>query len=159
MNIINNFIRNLIQKQCQSWAEARFIFFIDTMKPKKGSTILDLGGAGGNFFYHFKKMVEQLKLKINVGDIDERALAVASSRGFDIILLKENDISTIAASSFDIVFCNSVIEHVTIPKNEIWTCESDDYFKQASFKHQKDFASDIKRIGRGTLYKLRTAIL
>jgi hypothetical protein len=43
---------------------------------------------------------------------------------------------------------NSVIEHVTIPKEEIWSFKSTKDFKNLSLKRQVEFANEIRRIGK-----------
>jgi Methyltransferase domain len=49
---------------------------------------------------------------------------------------------------FDIVYCSSVIEHVTIPKSEVWTLRSGREFRERSLAHQREFAREIQRVGR-----------
>jgi hypothetical protein len=41
-----------------------------------------------------------------------------------------------------------VIEHVTLPKNEVWTTRSGREFRERSLKHQRAFADEIQRVGR-----------
>ena len=49
---------------------------------------------------------------------------------------------------FDIVYCSSVIEHVTVPKSIIWELRSGRKFQDESRKRQKTFADEIRRLGK-----------
>jgi SAM-dependent methyltransferase len=49
---------------------------------------------------------------------------------------------------FDVVFCSSVIEHVTLPKNRVWKEYSTARFRDESLKRQKEFAAEIERLGK-----------
>ena len=62
--------------------------------------------------------------------------------------MKEKNILPFSDHEFNIVFCNSVIEHVTIPKEEIWSFKSTKDFKNLSLKRQVEFANEIRRIGK-----------
>ena len=42
----------------------------------------------------------------------------------------------------------SVIEHVTLPKSEVWTTRSGKEFRERSLAHQRAFAREIQRVGR-----------
>lgn len=141
-------LRTLIQNQSDKWALKRFNLFLDLLKPDKNNTILDLGGYNGKFFYKFQDMIKPLDLNIIIADIDEQALNIAKERGFNILLLDESGIINLPDKSIDIVFCNSVIEHVTLPKENIWNCFDDKFFKDESTTRQKKFAQEIKRIGK-----------
>lgn len=141
-------LKLLIQKQSDKWALKRFNLFLDLLKPVKNSTILDLGGYNGKFFYKFQDMIKHLDLKIIIADIDELALNTAKERGFDVVLLDGSGIINLPDKSVDIVFCNSVIEHVTLPKEDIWSCFDDKIFKEKSETRQKTFAEEIKRVGK-----------
>ena len=49
---------------------------------------------------------------------------------------------------FDIVYCSSVLEHVTVPKSEIWDLRSGAKFRMRALDSQNIFAKEIKRVGR-----------
>ena len=50
---------------------------------------------------------------------------------------------------FDIVFCSSVIEHVTGPKDDVGNIRSTAEFEAQAAIHQRTFAEEVRRIGRG----------
>ena len=146
---MKNFIIGLVNKRRNKWREERFNFFLETANIQKGSTILDLGGHDGSFFHNFKNKINHLDLKIIIADVDRQALEVAKSRGFETLLIEEDERIPIESQSIDMVFCNSVIEHITVPSSEIWTCADEEYFKNTSWKRQESFASEIIRVGKG----------
>jgi ubiquinone/menaquinone biosynthesis C-methylase UbiE len=49
---------------------------------------------------------------------------------------------------FDIVYCSSVIEHVTVPKDIMWKLRSGRKFHDESRRRQKAFADEIRRVGK-----------
>lgn len=52
------------------------------------------------------------------------------------------------AGFFDIVYCSSVLEHVTVPKSEIWELTSSSEFRKRALDSQSVFAEEIKRVGK-----------
>jgi 2-polyprenyl-3-methyl-5-hydroxy-6-metoxy-1,4-benzoquinol methylase len=141
-------LKYIVEKQSDRWALQRFNLFLKLLKPEENNVILDLGGSDGRFFYKFQHLIMHLNLKIIVADIDEQALNIAKNRGFETLMLDETGMLNLQDKSVDIVFCNSVIEHVTIPKKNIWKCLDDNFFKTESLKRQKVFAEEIKRVGK-----------
>lgn len=131
------------------WLRSRFAYFLKTMRPVQGCRILDLGGGTGGFLYSRRQACFERGFHITVADIDENALQTARRRGFETLQMDENSLEQIPAGSSDIVFCNSVIEHVTIDKHEIWECVDETRFASLARRHQMRFARDIRRIGRG----------
>jgi len=83
--------------------------------------ILDLGGGDGSHI----AMVVPGHTNVTIADIDRKKLAVAESRyGHKSCVLEESEGLPFGNGEFDIVFCSSVIEHITGPKNvvgNIWS--------------------------------------
>lgn len=146
---MKNIIINLVNKQRHKWREDRFNLFLKIANVKEGATILDLGGHDGSFFYNYKDKIAHLNLKIIIADIDEKALEIAKNRGFETLLLNKDEGIPLGDNSIDIVFCNSVIEHITVPESEVWTCRDEKLFKEISYTNQKNFANEIMRVGKG----------
>jgi 2-polyprenyl-3-methyl-5-hydroxy-6-metoxy-1,4-benzoquinol methylase len=65
-----------------------------------------------------------------VAEIDERILQRARQHGFQTALISTDGMLPFPDQSFDIVHCNSVIEHVLVPE------------------HRARLASEIQRVGR-----------
>ncbi len=127
--------------------EQRGKLFLETMQPQKTDRILDLGGGNGS---HIAKILGNVKVEsVTIADISKENLKTAREEyGYKTILLDESDNLPFRDQEFDIVFCNSVIEHVTLPKKQIWTTKSTSEFETKSFAHQQQFAEEIKRIAK-----------
>lgn len=69
--------------------------------------------------------------------------------GFQTKLLDAGDRLPFDDNEFDIVFCSSVIEHVTGPKEEILALSDGQTFEDIATKHQEQFAREIRRISKG----------
>jgi len=109
-------------------------------------SILDLGGGDGG---HIALVVPGHR-NVMVADIDRQKLAVAEAKHrHKPMLLEENPRLPFADAEFDIVFCSSVIEHITGPKDTVAHIRSTRAFEEQSLVHQRKFAEEIRRIGRG----------
>ena len=111
-----------------------------------GLSVLDLGGYDGRYMDALK--IKFPSLKVTIADYDEKGLAISRQKGYNTIQLDGSRKIPFADKEFDFVFCNSVIEHVTIPKNEVWQLDSSAEFKKKSLLVQQHFASEIERIGK-----------
>ncbi len=96
------------------------------LRPAPQDKILDLGGAGGDYF----ATVVPFRENVWVAEVDERVLPRAREHGFQTVLIPTDGILPFPDRSFDIVHCNSVIEHVLVPE------------------HRVRLASEIQRVGR-----------
>lgn len=138
-----SFYRSLSKK----WKRKRLLKCFELLSPIESSTLIDMGGGSGSFFSENKDLIEKYKINVVIADIDKINLEKASARGFKTILLGEHGFSEFADDEFDIVFCNSVIEHVTTPKKNVWEYTDQSFYKEA-FKTQKEFAESIERISK-----------
>lgn len=108
--------------------------------------ILDLGGGTGT---RMKSLFPNKTNGIYIADISEQALDVAKNKhGFETILLDESGKIPFEDAYFDFIFCNSVIEHVTVDKSELYNITSNKIFKEKSLFRQKTFADEIKRVSK-----------
>jgi hypothetical protein len=115
------------------------------LQPTAQDKILDLGGYDGS---HIASVLPGYQ-NIWVADINAEGLERAASRyGFHTALLREGEPLPFADHEFDIVFCSSVIEHVTIPKSEVYLCQSGREFKRRAFASQQAFAAEVRRVGK-----------
>ena len=137
-----------IQKKFSNNArKKRGELFNRVLSPQKKDCLIDLGGGDGR---HIHKIIDNEEINnVTVSDISESDLSYAKNEfGYKTSLLSEGDKLPFSDNEFDIVFCNSVIEHVTIPKKNIWSFKSTKDFKNLSLKRQKKFANEIRRIGK-----------
>jgi SAM-dependent methyltransferase len=119
--------------------------FRSYLQPSDEDRILDLGGGNGA---HLASIVPYRK-NVYIADISQSALDVAEHKfGFKTILLNETGQLPFDTHQFDIVFCSSVIEHVTVEKDQIRTIRSDKQFYEEAYPRQQSFAEEIRRIGR-----------
>lgn len=139
-------LRRLAASKREAWHTSRAELLFRLLEVKPGASILDLGGQDGSFMVRVR---DRLDARITIADIGTDALAVAKSRGFETCTLTEGEPLPFAEGEFDVVFCNSVIEHVTFPKddcinrkipNREWVAES--------LRNQAAFADEIQRVGK-----------
>jgi len=107
----------------------RFALFRDLVKPLRSDSLLDVGGYPGTWTAH-----EPVVGRIDCLNIDADAAA------WDAASAPEHHLSMVAGNgcdlayrdrSYDIVFSNSVIEHV------------------GGWREQQDFAREVRRVGDG----------
>jgi hypothetical protein len=125
----------------------RAALFFEQLAPSPDAKVLDLGGGRGA---HIAAHYPQLR-RVWVADMDREALAFAEREfGFRTILLDGNEHLPVADKSFDIIFCSSVIEHISGPKDEAVALFKSDgrRFSEFAFGYQKRFAEEIRRVGR-----------
>ncbi len=145
-------IRRGVYKKRDAWHSRRAALFVERMRPLPGASVLDLGGQDGEFMQRVAALVD---VKVTIADIGETALAKARERGFRTVSLEEGEALPFSDGQFDVVFCNSVIEHVTLPKAD---CVSKRFrnseWVAASLASQLAFAEEVRRVGRS--YFLQT---
>jgi hypothetical protein len=140
-------IRRFYARKRDQWHGRRADLFMELMRPARRASILDLGGGEGEFMMRLGRRAD---LSVTVADINVDALERARSRGFETVLLDESTTLPFADKKFDIVFCNSVIEHVTLPKDQCTTPGiSEAEWSARSFENQLAFAREVARVGKG----------
>jgi SAM-dependent methyltransferase len=141
---MRDLLRQAILSASQRARAKRGELFRRLLQPSPQDKILDLGGGDGS---HIASILPGYH-NIWVADIMAEPLQKAAQRGFHTVLLSEGKPLPFEDQEFDIVFCSSVIEHVTIPKSEIYSCRSGREFRQRAFAAQQTFAREIRRIGK-----------
>lgn len=115
------------------------------------SRVLDIGAAGGDNIARVLEGSDVRPANVYIADIDPTSLERGRLRhGFEPIVISDSD-SRLPFSNgfFDVVYCSSVIEHVTLPKSQIWNVRSGREFTRAAQARQDEFAREIRRLGRG----------
>jgi hypothetical protein len=107
--------------------------------------VLDLGGGSGD---HFHAVFPDHK-KVVIADVLEKDLELARERyGYQTVQLPDGDTKLpFETQRFDVVFCSSVLEHVTGPKEEEWNPDPARFAKVGRL-HQWAFADEIRRIAK-----------
>lgn len=108
-------------------------------------TILDLGSEDGSYLASCYPYPQ----KIVLADVEEGPMREGVRRfglkGYEVI--PRDGALPLAAGSFDAVWCNSVIEHVTLPRADLATTRDTEFQRRAD-AHQHAFAKEIARVGR-----------
>ncbi|HWA20177.1 MAG TPA: class I SAM-dependent methyltransferase [Devosia sp.] len=142
-------LKSFILAQSTSARTARAEIFRRSFHLDATTKILDLGSEDGT---NVNRAVHEsliLASNVTIADIDPTALEAGRQKfGYNTVLLDEASVLPFPDRHFDIVFCSSVIEHVTVPKSELWSVRSGKAFRSRSWGHQMQFASEIRRIGR-----------
>jgi hypothetical protein len=124
---------------------ARGEIFRRMLSPSESDRILDLGSEEGD---HIAALVS-FRDNVTISDIDPEALRRGAERfGFQTAELDESGRLPFRDGHFDIVFCSSVIEHVTVAKEEIGEIRSGESFQSAAWNHQQQFAAEIRRVSK-----------
>ncbi len=111
--------------------------------------ILDLGSMDGTNIHNILQNTKVRNENVYIADLYEDAIKTGEKKfGFKPVLIDENDRLPFADKFFDIVYCSSVIEHVTISKADLWSLKNGKKFKAASRERQQRFAEEICRLGR-----------
>lgn len=112
--------------------------------------ILDLGGWNGAHMHAVLQGSSVNPENVFVADISPEAVRQAFERyGFTPAVIPDGGPLPFPDAYFDVVFCSSVIEHVTIPKEMVWEIVRDKEFKEIARVRQANFASEIRRVGKG----------
>lgn len=143
---MSSVIQRLARQKRELWHTQRASLFLRLMRPQPGARVLDLGGNDGEFM---ARIAGDAALDVTVADIGLDALARARARGFRTAVLDESGRLPFGDNEFDVVFCNSVIEHVTVPKQECMNRRySEAEWRSVAFASQHRFATEIRRIAR-----------
>lgn len=117
---------------------------------RRDSRILDLGGGDGTHVHYLLAGTPARSANVHVADIDHEAVARAAARfGYRPVLLVEGAGLPFPDRYFDVVVCSSVLEHVTIPKQEIWQERSGARFRRRARVAQRRFALELARVSHG----------
>jgi len=148
--MVRELLKAYVYGQMQKWHKKRFATFLNVLRQStfKVRSIVDLGGGNGEYMASCAHRLPGIK--IIIADIDTSKLYEAYARyGFEIVKLLEQGLLALGNKECDFVFCNSVIEHVTVSKKYVWEIRKIEFFRKLAREHQKFFASEILRISKG----------
>lgn len=123
----------------------RIKLFIEKLNLGSNDKILDLGSEDGAYLAKYYPYPHN----ITIADIYEPPMVEGVKKhglgGYRVIPIAGR--LPIEDGEFSAVWCNSVIEHVTIPREELGEVSNSE-FKERAEAHQREFASEIRRIAR-----------
>ena len=127
--------------------KARAELFNRTLHPTEHTLILDLGGGRGR---HFGTYFSTLKNVVILDNNLEALKHAATVYGFATRHVDATERLPFDNHEFDIVFCSSLIEHVTGPRVEAIRRfkENGKLFRDEAWAYQKQLAAEIHRIGK-----------
>lgn len=113
-------------------------------KLQPGDRVLDLGGGDGSHF----QSIFPLHKNVVIADVDQESLRQARVRyGYQTVaLVPDVSVLPFVTKEFDFVFCSSVIEHCTGPKDRMHVERNGRVFKEYADRHQRIVAAEIDRI-------------
>jgi len=142
---LGNAIRRVAVRSSTACRVRRGRLFIERLRPTEADSILDLGGGSGG---HIAEIVPY-RANVTIGELDAEALArAAATYGFGTLQLDGGETFPVADGQYDMVFCSSVIEHVTGPKEVTYDLEDGAAFAVAARAAQANFAAEIRRISK-----------
>lgn len=125
--------------------ERRAHLFNEYLHPSVGDRILDLGGGDGSYI----SKIIPYRENVYVADIDSDQLEAARKNyGFRTVQLDESGTLPFEDDYFDITLCNSVIQHVTVDKEKMYSYRTNRQFRKKAMERQKRFANEIRRISK-----------
>ena len=115
----------------------------------RSTRILDLGSEDGSNIHNVLAGLDVTPANVHIADIDAASVQRGHDRyGYTPIVLSEADSLPFEDRSFDVLYCSSVIEHVTVPKSQVWAMRSGREFRQRALPRQRAFANEIRRVGK-----------
>jgi hypothetical protein len=142
-------ISSLALRLSQNARRKRVDLFRHWFSVDKRTRILDIGSEDGSNIFNVLDGLEFDPCNVFIADIDENSVTSGRRRyGFTGVAIDEMGSLPFGPASFDIVYCSSVIEHVTVAHSEIWEHTNGRTFRDAALKHQRAFADEIRRIGK-----------
>lgn len=115
----------------------------------KTTRILDLGSENGTNISNVLQGSDFDPANVYIADIDQTAVELGKTTyGFNPVLIQEDEPLPFDDGFFDIVYCSSVIEHTTVPKEIMWEITDQNDFAARSLLRQKEFAQEIVRLGK-----------
>lgn len=144
-----NPITKLAKAYSKRAREKRAFMFRKEFLINENTKLLDLGSETGSNIHAVLQGTSFRPQNIYIADIDSSFIKKgATTYGFVPVLISESKQLPFDDGFFDIVYCSSVIEHVTVPKEQVWSLFSGKEFKNKSLNRQKEFANEIRRLGK-----------
>lgn len=146
---MNGLITRSVNRLSASARARRAALFRNAFDLTEKTRVLDLGSQWGA---HIHAVLDGSPVRPDntyIADIQPQYLERGRREyGYVPVLLDQDARLPFPDGFFDVVYCSSVIEHVTVPKEMVWTLRSGRKFRELSLAHQREFAREIQRVGR-----------
>src|SRR3954453_6629317 len=138
-------ITRLVQRCRRAARRRRADLFRRTITTPPGARVLDLGSEDGSHIHS----VVPAGTDVYIADIDAELVHEGARRyGYHPVVLEPDQPLPFPDGYFDIVFCSSVIEHVTgFDKAACWNVRDTETFRRTAKASQQAFAAEIRRVG------------
>lgn len=141
-------MKSIFLKVSRKSREKRAEIFRRYFAISEDTKILDIGSEDGSNINFYLQGTKARAENVYLADIDETVLEFGKEKfGYKTVLLDESGRLPFADDFFDIIFCSSVIEHVTIGKEKVWEMTDEKEFSKLSFARQTILANEIQRVG------------
>ena len=143
------FLRRAVRSLSSHARKRRAQAFRSAFVLSQDTKILDLGSEDGSNIRSVLNGTSVRPENVHIADIDSSLVQKGHNLfGFVPLFLYESDTLPFPDGYFDIVYCSSVIEHVTVSKSIVWTVYDGTQFKRESLVRQHRFAAEIRRVGK-----------
>lgn len=144
-----NRLQEIVWAASRRARQKRAGIFRQRFKLDETTRILDIGSENGENINLVLSGTPVSPKNVFIADIEADALNYGREKfGYQTVLLDESGRLPFADGELDVVYCSSVIEHVTVPKSAIWEITDENEFRRASWANQKKFAAEIRRVGK-----------
>lgn len=142
---LGNLLRRAAAQSSTSCRHRRARLFLDRLQPSATDKIIDLGGGKGGYLAG----ILPYRGNVTIADVDPTMLKTAADTyGFGTVQLDGSAKFNIADREYDVVFCSSVIEHITGPREVIFDIHDSAEFAASAREAQANFAAEIRRVGK-----------
>ena len=143
----NQFTEEHLSKLTRTIKRRRVDWFIEALRLGPSDKVLDLGSEDGSYLGSFYPYPENIWLADIASSERSMQKGVAQYNLGGYYVISESGKLPFNGNEIDAVWCNSVIEHVTVSFEERGIL-NDVEFQEIARKHQSFFAEEVNRISK-----------
>jgi SAM-dependent methyltransferase len=147
--MLGKLVSKLVQRVRTVARSKRARVFLDNFAIDTRTRVLDIGSEDGSNIARVLGGTHVQPHNVYIADINAEMVNRGSAQyGFVPVTIPETGRLPFEDGFFDIVYCSSVIEHVTVPKERVWAVRSGREFSRAADESQRGFAQEVRRLGK-----------
>lgn len=147
--MLGKFVSEIVQHVRTVARSKRARVFLDSFVLDAQTRVLDIGSEDGSNIARVLGGTHVQPRNVYIADISSEMVNKGHAQyGFVPVTIPETGRLPFDDGFFDIVYCSSVIEHVTVPKEKMWAVRSGREFHRAADDSQRHFANEIRRLGK-----------